>query len=76
MANVLSRWTYTWTGQGEPRNVNCTGISYDFFPVLGVKPYLGRLYEPEDCHVDGMIPEETTESRAMRKFSRMPRLLH
>lgn len=25
MANVLSGWTYTWTGQGEPRNVNCTG---------------------------------------------------
>src|SRR5258708_12980922 len=30
MANVLSGWTYTWTGQGEPRTVNCTGISYDF----------------------------------------------
>lgn len=35
MANFLSGWTYTWTGQGEPRNVNCTGISYDFFPMLG-----------------------------------------
>ncbi|MGB2666478.1 MAG: ABC transporter permease [Candidatus Acidiferrum sp.] len=54
MANVLSGWTYTWTGQGEPRNVNCTGISYDFFPMLGVKPYLGRLYEPEEYHVDGV----------------------
>ena len=54
LANMLSGWTYTWTGQGEPRNVNCTGISYDFFPMLGVTPYLGRLYKPEEYHVDGV----------------------
>jgi predicted permease len=54
IANMLSGWTYTWTGQGEPRTVNCTGISYDFFPMLGVKPYLGRLYEPEEYRVDGV----------------------
>ena len=54
MANLLSGWTYTWTGQGEPRTVNCTGVSYDFFPMLGIKPYLGRLYHPEEYHVDGV----------------------
>ena len=54
LANFLSGWTYTWTGQGEPRTVNCTGISYDFFPLLGIKPYLGRLYEPNEYHVDGV----------------------
>lgn len=54
MANYLSGWTITWTGQGEARTVNCTGISSDFFPMLGVKPYLGRLYTPEEYHVDGV----------------------
>ncbi len=54
IANLLSGWTYTWTGQGEPRTVNCTGISYDFFPMLGIKPYLGRLYEHDEYHVDGV----------------------
>jgi len=54
MANLLSGWTYTWTGQGEPRTVNCTGISYDFFPMLGIKPYLGRLYEHDEYHLDGV----------------------
>ena len=54
IANMLSGWTYTWTGHGEPRNVNCTGISYDFFPMLGVTPYLGRLYTPEEYHMDGV----------------------
>src|SRR2546430_431022 len=54
MANMLSGWTITWTGQGEPRTVNCTGVSYDFFPMLGIKPYLGRLYEPNEYHIDGV----------------------
>jgi putative ABC transport system permease protein len=54
MANMLSGWTITWTGQGEPRTVNCTGISYDFFPMLGIKPYLGRLYEPNEYHIDAV----------------------
>jgi putative ABC transport system permease protein len=54
LANFLSGWTITWTGQGDPRTVNCTGISYDFFPMLGIKPYLGRLYEPNEYHVDGV----------------------
>ena len=54
MANMLSGWTYTWTGEGEPRTVNCTGISHDFFPMLGIKPYLGRLYEPNEYHIDGV----------------------
>src|SRR5438105_7861048 len=34
IANMLSGWTITWTGQGEPRTVNCTGSSYDFFARL------------------------------------------
>jgi putative ABC transport system permease protein len=54
MANFLPGWTYTWTGQGEPRTVNCTGISYDFFPMIGIKPYLGRLYTAEEYNVDGV----------------------
>ena len=54
LTNLLSGWTYTWTGQGEPRTVNCTGISYDFFPMLGIQPFLGRLYQPEEYHIDGV----------------------
>jgi len=28
-------------------------ISPDFFPMLGVRPLLGRLYTPEEYHIDG-----------------------
>src|SRR4029077_15232721 len=33
LAELLPHFTYSFTGQGEPRNVICTGISYDFFPM-------------------------------------------
>src|SRR5271165_456353 len=54
LAEVLPHFTYTLAGQGEPRTVICTGISYDFFPMLGMKPLLGRLYTPEEYHTDGV----------------------
>jgi predicted permease len=54
LAEVLPHFTYTLVGQGEPRTVICTGISYDFFPMLGVQPLLGRLYNPEEYHTDGV----------------------
>jgi predicted permease len=54
LAMVAPHFTYTWTGQGEPRTVNCTGISLDFFPMLGIQPVLGRLYAPEEYQVDGV----------------------
>lgn len=54
IAEVAPQFTYTWTGEGGPRTVKCTGISYDFFPMLGLKPYLGRVYTPDEYHVDGV----------------------
>jgi hypothetical protein len=53
-ANLLPNFHYTWTGNGEPRVVRCSGISYDFFPMLGIKPLLGRLYTAQEYHVDGV----------------------
>jgi putative ABC transport system permease protein len=54
LASVIPRFTYTWSGQGEPKTVNCTGVLFDFFPMLGIQPVLGRLYEPEEYQVDGV----------------------
>ena len=54
IADFLPRFTYTWTGRGEPRTLICTGISPDFFPMLGVQPHLGRIYTVEEYHVDGV----------------------
>jgi predicted permease len=54
LASLLPHFTYTLIGQGEPRTVICTGTSYDFFPMLGIQPLLGRLYRPEEYHIDGV----------------------
>jgi predicted permease len=48
IAEYLPRFTFTWTGEGEPKLVICTGVSENFFATLGVHAYLGRLYEPRD----------------------------
>ena len=48
LAEYIPRFTFTWTGDGEPRLVNCTSVSQDFFPMLGIRPFLGRLYEPRE----------------------------
>src|SRR5207247_5581954 len=48
IAEYLPRFTFTWTGDGEPKLVTCTAASEDFFATLGIRPYLGRLYEPRE----------------------------
>jgi predicted permease len=48
IAEYVSRFTFTWTGDGEPKLVNCTAASEQFFNMLGLRPYLGRLYEPRE----------------------------
>ena len=48
-----SDWIENLTGTGEPLRVNCTGITANFLPMLGVVPKLGRLFtQNEDRPVD------------------------
>jgi putative ABC transport system permease protein len=39
---------YTMTGQGEPLAVEAYQFSPDFFHVLGVKPFIGRVFLPDE----------------------------
>jgi len=48
LAGYIPLFTFTWTGDGEPKLVNCTSVSEQFFGMFGIKPYLGRLYEPRE----------------------------
>jgi hypothetical protein len=59
MANMLWGWTYTWTGQGEPRNVNCTAISDDFFPCK--QKVTKRL---TDCKISCHLKHELAGNKA------------
>lgn len=40
--------SYNLTGDGEPEKVQTVAVTADFFPLLGVKPLLGRAILPEE----------------------------
>jgi predicted permease len=48
MLEYIPQFTFTWTGEGEPRLVNCTPVTDEFFATFGLSPYMGRFYEPRE----------------------------
>lgn len=44
IAALIPYFTFTWTGEGDPKLVMCTSITQDFFSMLGIHPYMGRFY--------------------------------
>jgi putative ABC transport system permease protein len=54
---VYRGWQFILTGAGEPLRVYGHRVSAGFFPVLGVKPLLGRgfLYEEDRPGKDGVV---------------------
>jgi putative ABC transport system permease protein len=45
---AIDERSYNLTGDGEPEKVEAFGATADFFPLLGVKPLLGRVILPEE----------------------------
>ncbi|MBL8213824.1 MAG: ABC transporter permease, partial [Bryobacterales bacterium] len=41
------------TGVGEPERLSGVPVSQNFFPLLGVRPQIGRLFEAEECKWNG-----------------------
>ena len=37
------------TGQGEPERLSGVPVSQNFFPLLGVQPLIGRLFNADEC---------------------------
>ena len=48
IAVIIPHFSNTWTGDGDPKVLDCTGVSADFFSVLGIRPYMGRFYTPQE----------------------------
>ena len=45
-------FSWVFVIRGEPKRVHPTAISPEIFRMLGVRPLLGRLFLPEEYHVD------------------------
>ncbi|MGC9945275.1 MAG: ABC transporter permease [Bryobacteraceae bacterium] len=44
---------YKLTGRGEPQQLAAVPVAENFFPTLGVRPFLGRLFTREECQKGG-----------------------
>ncbi|MGC2698036.1 MAG: ABC transporter permease [Candidatus Angelobacter sp.] len=75
IANVLPYFSETLVGEGEPQILRCTAISPEFFPMLGVRPLIGRLYRPDEYHHDGSVVV-ISYSLWQRQFNGDPNVLN
>ncbi|MBV9762745.1 MAG: ABC transporter permease [Acidobacteriaceae bacterium] len=66
----------TLTGEGEPQLIHCTATSADFFPMLGVRPLLGRLYRPEEYYRGGAGQVILAYDFWQRQFGGDPKVLN
>ena len=48
LAAISPVWSVVLTGRGEAEQLNALYVSADFFPMLGVKPALGRTFLPAE----------------------------
>jgi putative ABC transport system permease protein len=47
-ASGLSLWRFTFSGEGEPEQLDAAYVGTNHFELLGVRPMLGRSFYPEE----------------------------
>jgi predicted permease len=66
---------FNLTGKGEPERVRGERISASFFPLLGVKPVIGRSFSPEEDQVGAAPIVLISGGFWKRKFGSSPKIL-
>src|SRR5947209_3903991 len=63
------------TGEGEPVRLSEVPVSQNFFPLLGVQPQLGRLFNNDECKWNG--PKAVLLSHGLweRRFASDPAIV-
>ena len=56
LAAVTFALPLNWGGQAEPQQLQASMVSPNFFDVLGVKPYRGRFFYPDEAKKVGADP--------------------
>jgi predicted permease len=72
---VARRSAFSLTGSGEPEQVDGEFISSDFFPLLGIKPVIGRTFAPDEDQVSAGPVALISAGLWQRKFSSAPDIL-
>ena len=63
------------SGDGEPEVVDYISTTIDFFPILGVKPLLGRWFEPGEDAVDHADEVILSEGLWRRRYGADPNII-
>ncbi len=63
------------TGSGEPEALEALTVSTDYFPVLGVKPLLGRSFQPDEDQQGGARVAVLSHKFWQRRFGADPALV-
>ena len=66
---------FTLTGTGEPERVPVDFVSASFFPLLGIKPALGRWFNPQEDQIGGAPVVVLSSGLWKRKFGASPDIL-
>ena len=68
--------TFDLTGRGEPLQVPSARVSADFFQVLGVRPQLGRFFQPDEGQPAGKPVIVISDSLWHTRFGGDPGILN
>jgi putative ABC transport system permease protein len=63
------------TGSGEPEHLPGCFVSANLFPLLGIKPMLGRYFLPEEDRAGGEFAVVISHSLWQRRFGSDPQIL-
>ena len=72
---IYSGGTYNLAGAAEPERIQGAIVSPAFFPLLGVKPALGRVFLPEEDHPNKVFSVVMSERLWRRRFNSDPQII-
>jgi putative ABC transport system permease protein len=72
---IYSGRTYNLAGAAEPERIQGAIVAPAFFPLLGVKPMLGRVLAPEEDHPNKVFSVVMSERLWRRRFNSDPQII-
>src|SRR5271167_846227 len=72
---IARAYAFSLTGRGEAEQVNAEFVSSDFFPLLGVKPVIGRTFAPDEDQIGAAPIALISAGLWKRKFGSAPDVL-
>jgi len=72
---IFSGRTYNLAGAAEPERIQGAIVAPAFFPLLGVKPMLGRVLAPEEDHPNKVFSVVMSERLWRRRFNSDPQII-